>query len=270
MRLEQTLLLSGLAAYGLAAVAAVLTASPRRHRYGDVPLVLLAVALALHGAAILLRWARLGHGPYVDLFEVLSSNVWSLHAAVLAGALTFAALRPALALVLPLMQVGVFWLLSLTPADNAAPVTYDTIWLAVHVWMGKIFLGFVLLAVAASLVVLARGLPRGPRFAAMPESAVLDELAYRFLLVAFVFESLMLLAGAIWAQDAWGRYWSWDPLETWAFTTWVLMVSYLHLRATRRPGATVSALLVVGLFVLAFATLFGMPFVSTAPHQGAI
>jgi ABC-type transport system involved in cytochrome c biogenesis permease subunit len=268
MSLEQDLLLAGLALYAAASVAAVVAATLRRA--GRVPLAVLALALAVHGGAILLRWHRLGHGPYVDLYEVLSSNVWSLHLALLTACLVLPPIRATLALALPLLQIGVAWLLSLTPVDNPLPVTYDTVWLPVHVWLGKVFLGCVLAAVAVSLVILARRIPRGPRFSLMPASIALDELAYRLVLIAFVFESLMLVVGAVWAQDAWGRYWAWDPLETWAFTTWIMVIAFLHLRATRRPSATLSAMLVVGLFLLAFSTLFGMPFVSTAPHKGAV
>jgi ABC-type transport system involved in cytochrome c biogenesis permease subunit len=179
-------------------------------------------------------------------------------------------IRAGLATVLPLLQILVVWLFAVAPTDGAAPVTYETIWLAVHVWLGKAFLGCIIVAVSLSLVVLARhGGARRP-FTAMPANPALDELSYRFVLVAFVFESLMLVAGAIWAQDAWGRYWAWDPLETWAFVTWLSVIAYLHLRVTRRPGPLLSALMVTGIFAVAFSTFFGMPFVSTAPHKGAI
>ena len=80
----------------------------------------------------------------------------------------------------------------------------------------------------------------------------------------------MLIAGAVWAQDAWGRYWNWDPLETWAFATWVAMVAALHARIAFRMPESVGYGLVAGVFVLAFLTFFGVPYVSTAAHQGAL
>jgi ABC-type transport system involved in cytochrome c biogenesis permease subunit len=189
---------------------------------------------------------------------------------VLLACLTFREIRPALGVVLPLLQVLVLWLLTVTPVDGEAPVTYATVWLAVHVWLGKVFLGCIVVAVGIYLVVLARKSPHRLSFASMPANEALDELAYRLVLVAFIFESLMLVAGAIWAQDAWGRYWAWDPLESWAFITWVAVAGYLHFRVVRRPSPTVNALIVVGIFGIAFSTFFGMPFISTAPHKGAI
>jgi len=234
-----------------------------------VPILLLAAALSVHSIAIALRWVRLEHGPYVDLFEVLSSNIWSLHLAVLIGCFLVPRIRPALAATLPLLQVLVLWLLVVTPSDAAAPVTYGTVWLPVHVALGKVFLGCAVVATGLSVAILLRRHAKRT-FVALPSDAGLDEIAYRFVLVGFIFESLMLVAGAIWAQDAWGRYWAWDPLETWAFVTWLAVIAYLHLRALRRPPPALGALMVVVIFVLAFSTFFGMPFVSTAPHKGAI
>jgi ABC-type transport system involved in cytochrome c biogenesis permease subunit len=257
-----------LAIYFLSSLAALMKALRGNKDY-RLPLILVALALLLHSIAIGLRWQRLGHGPFVDLFEILSSNIWSLHLAVFLAVLLIPRIRPSLALVLPLLQVLVAWLLTVEPSGAEIPVTYDTPWLPVHVAFGKIFLGALVVALALSLAVIlrARGLAPLPQ---LPASAALSELAYRFVLGAFLFESLMLVAGAIWAQDAWGRYWAWDPLETWAFVTWVAAAAYLHLRTRQGIPQEISALAVVAVFILAFTTFFGMPFVSTAPHKGAI
>ena len=100
--------------------------------------------------------------------------------------------------------------------------------------------------------------------------AMLDELAYRFLAIAVVFESMMLLVGAVWAQDAWGRYWAWDPLETWAFLTWLVVIFILHLRLYKPVSPIVPTALIPLAFILAFLTFFGVPFLSLAPHKGMI
>ena len=233
-----------------------------------VPSVLLA-ALMAHGASILMRWTRLDHGPYVDMFEILSSNVWTLHATLLVVVLAFGWLRPILATALPLLQILTLWLLATAPEDSLAPVTYETPWLALHVWLGKAFLGLVVVACGVALAILLRS--RYPaRFRSLPSSAGLEETIYRLVLLAFVFESGMLIVGALWAQDAWGRYWAWDPLETWAFLTWLLVAAFLHMRLVVRPGPMISSWLVLGVFSVAFLTFFGVPFVSEAPHKGAI
>ena len=66
----------------------------------------------------------------------------------------------------------------------------------------------------------------------LPPSATLDRLAYRMIAFGFPIWTFAVIAGAVWAQSAWGRYWGWDPKETWAFITWVVFAGYLHARAT--------------------------------------
>jgi ABC-type transport system involved in cytochrome c biogenesis permease subunit len=90
------------------------------------------------------------------------------------------------------------------------------------------------------------------------------------LSAAFVFDSFMLLAGAVWAHDAWGRYWSWDPLETWSLLTWLGLAILLHLRLTVRLPLAVGWSMAFAVLVIAFLTFFGVPFVSMAPHKGVM
>jgi cytochrome c-type biogenesis protein CcsB len=68
---------------------------------------------------------------------------------------------------------------------------------------------------------------------ALPSSADLEQLAYRLHVAAFPLWGFTLIAGAIWAEHAWGRYWNWDPKEIWTFVIWVVYAAYLHARATR-------------------------------------
>ncbi len=230
---------------------------------------LLAAALALHTIAIAHRWDRLGHGPYVDMFEILSSNVWSLHLATFLIFLGLPRLRPALAATLPLLAVLTIWMWFTPMRDTLAPVTYATIWLPIHVTFGKFFLGLATPATGLGLVLLWRQLP-DTDVPSLPNSDVLETYIHRLLLAAVVFQSLMLMAGAAWAQNAWTRYWAWDPLESWAFITWTATLLFLHLRPRSTARPTLAALFSLLIFVMAFYTFFGVPFISTSPHKGAV
>jgi cytochrome c-type biogenesis protein CcsB len=90
--------------------------------------------------------------------------------------------------------------------------------------------------------------------ARLPESARLDRVAYQTIAFAFPLWFFAVVAGAIWAEDAWGRYWGWDPKETWSFVTLVIYAAYLHARATAgwrgRPAAIVA---IVGLAAFLFS-----------------
>ena len=72
---------------------------------------------------------------------------------------------------------------------------------------------------------------------ALPTAAELDRAAYRLHAIAFPLWTFTIVAGAIWAEQAWGHYWSWDPKEVWSFVIWVVYAGYLHARATRGWGA---------------------------------
>jgi len=241
-----------------------------RRRMERTVLAMLLLALVLHGVAIGLRWDRLGHGPFITMFEILSSNVWSLTFVFTLAYWRIPAIRPTASVVLPLIFVMLAWLLLSSPGEGFFPPTYRTVWLYIHIAFGKVFLGAVVLAVGLSGVILLRSAGIAGRLWTMPDNPSLEELAYRFLAVGLVFDTLMLISGAIWAQDAWGRYWAWDPLESWAFLTWLILGFSIHLRVTYRPPPAIAAGMVCLVFVMAYLTFFGIPFLSKVPHQGAV
>ncbi|HXI88213.1 MAG TPA: cytochrome c biogenesis protein CcsA [Parvularculaceae bacterium] len=264
---ERALLLVSLGAYFIAALVGLFAL--RKPRAAPAATIILGLALSAHALSIGLRWARLGHGPYVNLYEILSSNVWSLHAAVFAAAIASGLARRLIGLALAVLQILTLWLFITPPVDSPLPITYSSPWLPVHITLGKIFLGLTLLAVGLSIAVITRRV-KPASFSNLPPSPILEETAFRLMLVAAIFESLMLIAGAAWAQDAWGHYWAWDPLEIWAFATWASVIAYLHWRSALKPNPERASLAVIGIFVMAFLTFFGVPFLSTAPHKGAI
>lgn len=261
---------AALLAYVAAGTVAIIAVAMGRRPERSV-LALITAGLVLHTASLALRWVRVGYGPFTTLFEILSSNIWSLLTVFVLACWRVPAVRPAAAVVMPVLFMMMGWLLVTNPGEGHLPATYDTIWLYVHVATGKIFLGAVLVAVGLAGLVLLRAVGvAARRFAALPEDAGLDELAFRFMVLAFIFETLMLIAGAVWAQDAWGRYWAWDPLETWSFITWLTLAFFIHLRVTLALRPRLGAVMIMAVFVLAFLTFFGVPFVSTAPHKGAV
>jgi cytochrome c-type biogenesis protein CcsB len=85
----------------------------------------------------------------------------------------------------------------------------------------------------------------------LPTAATLDRIAYRVFAFAFPIWTFAVIAGAIWAQEAWGRYWGWDPKETWSFITWVVFAGYLHARATSGwKGRRAAVIAMVGFVAL--------------------
>lgn len=234
-------------------------------------LALMVVGLLLHTASLAMRWERLGHGPFVSMFEILSSNVWSLMLVFVAAYWRLPAVRPMAALVMPILFIMMGWLMTVSPGETRLPPTYHTVWLFIHIGFAKVFMGFTLVAVGISGIILSRSTTiGGEKFQRMPANERLSELAFRCLAIGFVFETLMLIAGAIWAQDAWGRYWDWDPLETWSFITWLLVGLSLHARLTFRISPHQGAWMIIAVFITAFLTFFGVPFITQSAHKGAV
>ncbi|HET6720400.1 MAG TPA: cytochrome c biogenesis protein CcsA [Rhodocyclaceae bacterium] len=270
MNLEMAALWAAIVCYACAGAIAIgaLVLCKKTER---TPLALLVAGLTLHALAIGWRWERLGHGPYVTFFEIMSSNLWSLMTIFTFCYWRIPKLRPATPFVMPVFFLLMGWLTLLDRSAGPLPATYHTVWLFIHIGFSKLFLGPIVVAVGLALVILLRRAGRfAPHLDRLPASPRLDELAWRLMALAFVFEILMLITGAIWAQDAWGRYWDWDPLETWAFLTWLMLAFSLHARLTFKLQPAHGALLILIVFGLAFLTFFGTPFISEVAHQGAI
>lgn len=270
---------SGLGAYFAATLIAIWGVVPRfagmpviktrRHEY--IVLVFLVLGVTLLAIAIAERWIRIGHGPWISLFELLMSQLWSLGLIFVLLYWRLPGLRPSAVIVLPVMWILGTWVLTLEPTASHFPATYYNSWKWVHVGLGKVFLALLLAGVGLAGVLMLRQTERGKSwFKSMPSDVIVDRLAWRFMMLALVFDSLMLIAGAVWAQDAWGRYWAWDPLETSAFLTWLFLAIGLHVRLSYRVPPVISGLMIIGIFVMAFATYFGTPYISPAAHKGMI
>jgi ABC-type transport system involved in cytochrome c biogenesis permease subunit len=103
----------------------------------------------------------------------------------------------------------------------------------------------------------------------LPSAATLDSLAYRTIAFGFPIWTFAVLAGAVWAEQSWGRYWGWDPKETSAFLTWVAYAGYLHARATRGFRGRGAAWLGIGAFVVLMFTYYAVNLVVTGLHSYA-
>ncbi|HSO68379.1 MAG TPA: c-type cytochrome biogenesis protein CcsB, partial [Arachnia sp.] len=123
------------------------------------------------------------------------------------------------------------------------PPALQSAWLVIHVFVASLGTGFFALGFALSTVqlfqvrresLLASAKDGRMRFlATLPSAATLENLAYRVNIIGFILWTFTLMAGSIWAEQAWGRYWGWDTKEVWTFIIWTIYAGYIHARATR-------------------------------------
>ena len=137
----------------------------------------------------------------------------------------------------------------LVPALANAPL------LTIHVSMAMVSYGIFAVSFAAALGYLAQG--QDDRFAWLPSHKVLDEVAYRAVIIGFPIFAALIILGSYWASIAWGRYWGWDPKETAALVTWLIYAVYLHARNLKGWSGRPAALILVIGFVAVLFTYFG-------------
>ena len=266
--LEVTLHWIAVGAYIVAAVLyahAVLFAKPRRVTWG---LLASAIGLVPHAAAILLRWAVVGHGPYMLKYEVLSSNTW-----VAVALLTiFLWRRPAWsALALVVMPLAILMLafgLFTNPAMRDLPPTLRSVWLIFHICFAKLSAASFLLSVGSAVFLLLKLRPRRAAWLErIPAPEALDASTLRFVGFGFIFWTITIIAGSIWANQSWGRYWGWDVIETWSLITWLVYGTYLHARLFFKWRGKAAAWGAIACFAIFILTLLILPFVMPSLHS---
>ncbi|MCX8012217.1 MAG: c-type cytochrome biogenesis protein CcsB, partial [Desulfobacterota bacterium] len=141
-------------------------------------------------------------------------------------------------------------------------------WLTYHVI--TCFLGYAAFAVSfgVSIMFLIKANSKGG-IGILPDQAVLDEINYKAISFGFPMLTLGIITGAVWANYAWGSYWSWDPKETWSLITWLFYAAFLHARYTRGWGGRKTAILSIIGFLAVIFTYFGVNLLLSGLHSYA-
>ncbi len=257
--------LVGVGARGDAYTADVPAPAPARgFMMARIGTSLTVLAFLFHLAATVTRGIAAGRVPWANLYEF-----------AMIGTLLVVAVFLAVLTRIDLRFLGTFIIgLVLVLLGGAATSFYvavvplmdplKSIWLIIHVFVASLGTAFFALAFSLSVIQLMQArrerlvaenaAKTGPGFLrTLPGSDRLESLAYRFTIVGFILWTFTLIAGAIWAQDAWGRYWGFDVKETWTFVIWVIYAGYIHARATRGWRGSRSAwLAIVGFSAVIF------------------
>jgi cytochrome c-type biogenesis protein CcsB len=252
--------------------------SARARRLGAVAMGLTVLGSVAHAAVLVTRGMAADRLPWGNMYEFATAVVLVAVVAYALLALRTPALRHIGAFVLgPVVLAMVLIGLFLYAEAGPLVAALRSWWLAVHVTTAILGFGIFFVSGIASVLYLLRSryeqkaaagqAPSSSLLARLPGAAALDRTAHRTAVFGFPIWTFAVIAGAIWAESAWGRFWGWDPKETWAFIAWVVYAAYLHARTTAgwrgRPSAWVN---VVGLAVMIFNLLY-VNMVSTGLHS---
>jgi cytochrome c-type biogenesis protein CcsB len=209
----------------------------RTERVGRLASAFMVLGFLLLTAAVIFRGISAHRVPWGNMYEFSITGAFAFSGAYLFALkkykLRWLGLPVSLAV---LLTLGTAITLLYRPSAPLVPALKST-WLVIHVSAAIISGGVFLLAncVAAAYLILDRYEQKGIRpvwAKRLPSLEALDNLSYRLVALVFPLWTFAVIAGAIWAESAWGRYWGWDPKETWAFITWVAYAAYLHARVT--------------------------------------
>jgi len=248
----------------------------RRETLGKIATFFTAAALLIQTVGIGLRWHEsyqlgFGRAPLTNMYESVIFFAWTIVAIYLVIEFKFKT-RVIGAFAMP------FAFLAMIYASFADGITREITplvpalqsnWLIAHVV--TCFIGYAAFTVAAALGVmyLIKGYDAQTKGQAelLPAKKVLDEIIHKTIIYGFIWLSAGIITGAIWADSAWGTYWSWDPKETWSLITWFLYAGTLHVRYTRGwDGTRIAWLSIVG-FASVIFTYYGVNFLLSGLHS---
>jgi ABC-type transport system involved in cytochrome c biogenesis permease subunit len=237
----------------LALIAGVLYSIRRDRWLGRVATALTVVAWIALTGELVRRGLEAGHWPLSDRYEFGLCFVWAIIGVYLLLEASWRE-RGGGVFVLAIALLVATWAVTRPAGERAiSPLlpVLRSVWLQVHVLTAVI--GYGAFGVAAGL-----GLMRLLPWQTAPEPEV-ERTMERAVALGFPWLTLSILSGGIWAQRAWGRYWGWDPKETWALITWLWYLLILHVRPLRRwRGRRLAVLTVIG-FGLVLFTFVGVP-----------
>lgn len=237
--------------------------------------VFTAIALLIQTAGIALRWVEsyqmgIGHAPLTNMYESVVFFAWTITALYLAIEWKFRT-RMIGAFAVPFAFLAMAYAsFSSDISKSISPLVpaLQSNWLIAHVV--TCFIGYAAFAVAAGLglmYLLKEKSGTSSLMERLPPLRILDDITHKTMVFGFIWLSAGIITGAIWANSAWGTYWSWDPKETWSLITWFIYALTLHARYTRGwDGTRIAWLALIG-FVSVIFTYYGVNFLLSGLHS---
>lgn len=232
----------------------------QREALSKIGLASISIGFAAHTLALLTRYVEAGYTPVTNLHESLSFFAWMIIGVLIVTNLKYR-VKVLGALLTPIALILMLFALALPKEILPLAPVLRSYWHPFHVIFA--FLGnaiFTLTFCCGILYLIQEHQLKSKRMGAiskrLPSLKVLDDLNYRSLTFGFPMLTLGIITGAVWAEYAWGRYWGWDPKETWSLITWFLYAALLHQRLTVGwRGKKAAIMAIIGFFAVLFTFL---------------
>jgi cytochrome c-type biogenesis protein CcsB len=244
--------------------------STQARDWGKFAVLISVLGWAAHLGTIITRGMAAERWPWGNMYEFLTAIAFAAVTAYLVVLWrSKARFLGAFMMLAAIIALGVATIWLYTPVADLDPAL-KSYWIAIHVTAAITATGAFAVAGAATIAYLLKLRESGTTvLAKLPQADALDRLAYKTILVAFPIWTFAIVAGAIWADEAWGRYWNWDPKEIWSFVTWTIYACYLHARATAGwQGRKAAIISLVGFAALLF-NFFGVNYLFSGLHSYA-
>ncbi|MBR1560040.1 MAG: c-type cytochrome biogenesis protein CcsB [Clostridia bacterium] len=259
LQVENTLFTIVMLLYFASMIGYFLFIAVKKDGLARVAVILQAAGLLLHTAALICRGVGAGRLPLTNQYEFATAFAWGLCLVSLVFVLRFkfpvlgAFAAPVIFLIIGYAAMQSREVRELMPALRSN-------WLGFHVSTAIIAYGAFGVSFVLGIIFLLRDGMRDKGFLDrhIPDKEKLDLIAYRSVSLGLLFLSFTIITGAIWAERAWGSYWSWDPKETWSLVTWLVYAIYLHLRVRRGWQGRAAAIFAVVGFVCVMFTYVGV------------
>ena len=227
---------------------------PQWQATGRYATILTVNAFAFLSASLVFRTIASGHGPFSNMYEFSVAFGWGAVATYLYFEFKYH-MRVLALFVLP-VALGLLAYATTVPSkiEPLVPALQNSTLLTVHVAVAVLAYGAFTVAFGAAVLYLVQNDSNGRR---MPRREVLDEVGYKAVMVGFPLLALVIILGALWAEIAWGSYWTWDPKETASLMTWLIYGGYLHARVMRGWRGQRSAMLLIAGFGATLFTYYG-------------
>jgi cytochrome c-type biogenesis protein CcsB len=227
------------------------------------------LGLIAHSATAVARWVNSGHPPVTDTYELNLTGTWF----TVLMFLVFEKIKKVDNSIGLVVTPIVFLLLGQALIERSAAVpmgpSFQSPWLVVHVIFAWLSFGCYAIATGAAVFLLMKGrFTSSKALLKVPDLEALDLGSYRFIVIGFINHAVMLVSGAIWAKKLWGKYWSWDVLETWSLISFLVYAFYLHARSFLKWKMERAAWLTILALLILAISYWGVDWFAPTVHPG--